>query len=327
VTGNAGTTVIYGGTAAADTADGADKITYSGQGTATIYAAAGDDSITLNGAGATTLDSTSTTTVFAGNGNDSVFINKSAIAAGLTNITLGAGADSVTVGTASDATYLPSVVTTPGATGGATESAALVFKALAAGESVTVAGLTYTTAVDATAATVASAFASLNAGATTGAGAGTYTGTLTAFNTGAATVANVTATSTTAATNVPDIIVSGTTLSSGSGNGITISDFTVGTGGDKLVVQNGIGTANAAGTGTVTIVDASSAQTQQAALDLAVAANGAAKGSVAAVLFQGAAYVVVNNDANATFNATTDLAIKLTGVTDLAALSTATQIV
>jgi len=332
VTGNAGTTVIYGGTAAADAADGADKITYSGQGTATIYAAGGDDTITLNGAGATTLDSTSTTTVFAGNGNDSVFINKSAIAAGITNITLGAGADSVTIGSTADTNYVPGVVISQGSAAGAgtTESAALTFKALATGESVTVAGLTYTATADLSATQVATAFGNTAANATTNAAGtanGTYSGTLTGFGIGASTGATATATSSTTNTNVTDIVVTGTTNSAGSGNGITVSDFTVGNGGDKLVVQNGIGTANVAGTGTVTIVDASSAQTQQAALDLAVSANSAAKGSVAAILFQGAAYVVVNNDANATFNAATDLAIKLTGVTDLAALSTATQIV
>jgi len=95
VLNNAGTTVIYGDTAAADSNGGNDTITFSGQGTATIYAAGGNDSITLSGAGNATADSTSTVTVFGGNGNDQVTIGAHTDGIGTYNLTLGAGADVV----------------------------------------------------------------------------------------------------------------------------------------------------------------------------------------------------------------------------------------
>lgn len=98
VAGNSGTTVIYGGTSAADSADGADVINYSGSGTATIYAAGGNDTINLTGNGSATASQASTTTVFAGNGTDSVNIVGSANANGTISVTLGAGQDSIQIG-------------------------------------------------------------------------------------------------------------------------------------------------------------------------------------------------------------------------------------
>ncbi|MCJ2080774.1 beta strand repeat-containing protein [Methylobacterium sp. J-090] len=90
-----GATVIYGDTAAADPAGGADTIAFSGQGQTTIYAAGGNDIVTLNGAGSATVDATSTTTVFGGNGNDSVTIAAHTDAIGAYSLTLGAGSDIV----------------------------------------------------------------------------------------------------------------------------------------------------------------------------------------------------------------------------------------
>jgi len=98
VAGNSGTTVIYGGTSAADSGDGTDIINYSGSGTATIYAAGGNDTINLTGNGSATASQASTTTVFAGNGTDSVNIVGSANANGTISVTLGAGADSIQIG-------------------------------------------------------------------------------------------------------------------------------------------------------------------------------------------------------------------------------------
>jgi hypothetical protein len=120
VGGNAGTTVIYGGTAAADANDGNDQIYYSGQGTATIFAAAGDDSVVINTSGTNitaangtaltdaaagtavsggNISPSSSTTVFLGNGNDSINILNTSSATGTQTITGGAGADVFALGT------------------------------------------------------------------------------------------------------------------------------------------------------------------------------------------------------------------------------------
>jgi len=238
VTGTTGTTVIYGGTAAADANDNADVINYSGQGTATIYAAAGDDSVVINTTGtfadvgtgtvtanngvAATANASSSTTVFLGNGNDSINIlntgNGLTAATGTQSVTGGAGSDTFTIGT--------------------------------------------------------------NANVTTANGSG-----------------------------------------QGSGNGITITDFTVGV--DVLKVNNGI-----AGATTVTVSNVAAGGSLQQALDVAAnnatgnVANGtAAAGTISAVVFNGDTYVVVSNDSASGFQANSDLAIKLTGVTDAATVA------
>ncbi len=102
---------------------------------------------------------------------------------------------------------LPGVVTTQGAVA-TTESSAVTFLGLAAGEEVTVAGLTFKANAAMTASEVATVFASKAAGATpANPAAGTFSGTLTGFSSGAAAAAVVTFTSTTANTNVTDIAV------------------------------------------------------------------------------------------------------------------------
>jgi len=231
IAGNAGTTTIYGGTAAADSNDGADIISYTGQGTATIYAAGGDDTITLGGAGTVTADSTSTVSVFGGNGNDSIILSANSVvgAAGATNtgtvtLTSGAGADVFTLGAATEG----------------------------------------------------------------GAGTGVV----------------------------------------GTGTGITITDFTIGTGGDVLNINNNV--VNGANLGNKFIVDGSGASTLQQALDTAVKANSGTQGTVSLVTFRGDSYVVVHESGtnpNATFAQGTDLAVKLTGVTDLATLQSSITVV
>ncbi|MCJ2082795.1 beta strand repeat-containing protein [Methylobacterium sp. J-090] len=237
VTGTTGTTVIYGGTAAADSNDNADVITYSGQGTATIYAGGGDDSVVINTTGtfidaagtatanngaAATASSSSNTTVFLGNGNDSINIlntgNGLTAATGTQTVTGGAGSDTFTIGS----------------------------------------------------------------------------------NTNSATA---------------------TVSAQGSGTGITITDFTVGV--DVLKVNNGTTAA-----ATVTVSNVAAGGSLQQALDLAAnnatgnAANGtAAAGTVSVVAFNGDTYVVVSNDTASGFQANSDLAIKLTGVTDAATVA------
>jgi flagellar hook-associated protein 2 len=96
--------------------------------------------------------------------------------------------------------------TTQGATG-TTESSSLAFgRALTAGESITVGGLTYTSTGSTSTDQLAAAFAGLANGATTGPGTGlgAYTGALSGFSTGAATGSTIVATSTTTG-NVSDI--------------------------------------------------------------------------------------------------------------------------
>ena len=76
------------------------------------------------------------------------------------------------------------------------ETSVVTFGALAAGETVTIGGLSYTTTADATASAVAGAFASLTAGATTGpsASTGSYGGTAlqTGFTSGTVNGSNIT---------------------------------------------------------------------------------------------------------------------------------------
>ena len=117
---------------------------------------------------------------------------------------------------------VPSCVTahtTQGAEG-VTETTALGFTTLYAGQSVTIGGLTYTATKDTVAADLASAFASLAVGATTGAGAakGTYSGALTGFSTGAVTNGTVTASSSTANADVANLVVTQTGFSFGATN-------------------------------------------------------------------------------------------------------------
>jgi flagellin len=118
-------------------------------------------------------------------------------------------------------TPLPTVSKTDGVAGtldGVTEESVLTFPAMSKGQTVTVAGLTYTATVANSGAEVAAAFANLTSGAATGPSTkGTYSGALAAFNSGKVNVSSdVTFTSTTRFSNVTDITVSsGTTVAGG----------------------------------------------------------------------------------------------------------------
>jgi flagellar hook-associated protein 2 len=106
---------------------------------------------------------------------------------------------------------LPSATVTQGVTA-ANETSLVTFKDMVAGQTVTVAGLTYTSTGATTAAQVAQAFASAAANSTpTNPSTGTFSGTLTGFSSAASNGANLTFTSTTAGSNVTDIAVSGAT--------------------------------------------------------------------------------------------------------------------
>ncbi len=105
----------------------------------------------------------------------------------------------------------PAVQTTTGITQ-RTESSAVTFKPMSAGQTVTVAGLTYTATDTTTAAEVAAAFSGIQSGGAlpTGLTKGLFSGSLSGFNAGASSAGNagLTFTSTSSLTNVTDIAVS-----------------------------------------------------------------------------------------------------------------------
>jgi flagellin len=93
-----------------------------------------------------------------------------------------------------------------------TETSAVTFNAMTAGQSITLGGLTYTATAANTAAEAAAAFVSLTNGATTKAGitTGTYSGTLSGFASGTLSgTATVTFTSASTGTNVTNMPISG----------------------------------------------------------------------------------------------------------------------
>lgn len=128
---------------------------------------------------------------------------------------------STTAGSVNDIAVTPSVgVTAPIVTitqgqVAETEASAITFKDMAVGQSVTVAGLTYTATQATTASEVATFFAGLSAGAATPANPakGTFSGVLTGFNSGVSSGGTLNFTSTTAGTNVTDIAISGAKIS------------------------------------------------------------------------------------------------------------------
>lgn len=141
------------------------------------------------------------------------------------------------------------------AVAGVTESASVKFTAMTAGQTLVIAGLTFTASTALTAAEAAAAFANLAVGTlpvvgdTQGAGPaskGTYTGVLTGWTSGAVSTDTVVFTSTSAATNVADLTNTGTaaaTITTTAGSGET----TAVTG--RLGVVSGAVTVNdAAGT-------------------------------------------------------------------------------
>jgi len=327
-----GSTIIYGGTAAADAADGKDIISFTGNGTTTIYAAGGNDTVTINGIATVTDSAKSTVAVYGGAGDDSVTLLGTQGSNGTHTIFLGDGADKLTVGStvaAAANTTTTAANTTNGNGTTQPEVTTVTFGELTAGNSVTVGGLTFKANVDLTASQVAAKFNGITSGQTadslnTSVTDGFFTGgqtqwTYTAAQTGSTAAVVFTATTAGNADQATLAVSQAVGVSNGSGQGITVDTFVVGT--DNLTVQNGIG-----GGGNLNIVNGTG-QTIQTALDLAISQSPQSAGTVSAVLFQGAAYVVVNNDGNSTFNANSDLAIKLTGVSSLSALQGSVTII
>ena len=91
-----------------------------------------------------------------------------------------------------------------------TETSAVTFNAMTAGQSITLGGLTYTATVANTAAQAAAAFASLSNGATTGVTTyGSFSGTLSGFASSGVSTSTVTFTSASTGTNVTNMPISG----------------------------------------------------------------------------------------------------------------------
>ena len=110
-------------------------------------------------------------------------------------------------------------IRTGGASGtvtGVTETSVLTFPAMSKGQTITVAGLTYTATVANSGAEVAEAFANIAAGGTGSSTKGTYSGALALFSSGPKTASSdVTFTSTTRFATATDIAVSSSTTVAG----------------------------------------------------------------------------------------------------------------
>ena len=149
---------------------------------------------------------------------------------------------------------------------GSTETATVTFTDLNTGDSVTVAGVTYTAAAATTANDVAAAFASLAVGASLS--TATMSGTLADFSSGTASGAVVVFTSATAYTNVSNLVVSGTASVPTS------------------VVSEGIAAVNE--TATVTFTDLAAGKTiTMAGFTYTAPSNGADAATVASAFLSG----------------------------------------
>ena len=195
--------------------------------------------ITLNGGSSVTVNSTTTATGAVTIGNTTaptgaVIVNHTVAGTG----TAAGGAITITGGTTVNVTEVltqatkgftttgslvnvTGTATTTGVTVTQTTPVALVaaatntvasvaFNSLAVGQSVTVAGLTFTATLATIAAQVATAFASLASGATSGAGTGTgsYSGTFSGFTTSAASTNAIVATATTTGVVAAPVVAS-----------------------------------------------------------------------------------------------------------------------
>jgi len=162
-----------------------------------------------------------TTTTAAAVGNNEVEVLQLAksqrrVSDGFTtaNASLNGGrAMRLSFGLGSTDTWTPTLSTVQGQSGVTPfdESTAVTFKDMTVGQSVTVAGLTYTATQATSASEVATIFSGLNASLTTPANPskGTFTGALTAFNSGVNAGGTLNFTSVLSGTNVADLLVSG----------------------------------------------------------------------------------------------------------------------
>jgi len=302
-----GSTTIFGGTGAADSLDGNDNITVSGGGTFAIYGNAGADTILAQNLVASSGSSVTSVTVFGGRGEDNLNINVT----GVVKANLAVFGSENSVDNAD-------TITTANAIGGNT----IIYGGTAAADATDGKDLITVTGSGTTTIYAAGGDDTINlAGANS---AADTTSAITAFggagNDSIALGTQVAANGTiniTAGSGADTISLTSTTANASIGQGITITDFVTGAGGDKLVLTTGSATP------VVTVTTA--AQTLQQALDAAAA--GATPNQVGVVAFQGSTYVVIDNNDGTTFNAAADVAIKLTGITDVAAVAAAITLV
>jgi flagellar hook-associated protein 2 len=228
-----------------------------------------------------------------------------------------AGTNTTDIAVTSTAATAPGVSTTQGVSA-ATEYAAVTFKDMAAGQSVTVAGLTYTTTASATAAEVAAVFASRTASATTptNPSTGTFSGALSGFNAGGNLgTGTLYFSSTTAGANVADIATSGASarISLAAGKDTPqdlVNAINATTTGVKAqLVNTGDGTANP----------------YQIILSGAVGASGAF--SIATNYGSGSGSPGLNFGSNAANQTATDASVKIDGVSYTRSTNNVTDVV
>lgn len=321
--GNGAVTSIFGGQGAADSTDSADTITFNGGGTVNIFGNAGADTITLGGtqgAGgvAGTITAGANVTVHGGIDGDTVNINVGAttvatVAGVVTGTTVAAsativaygdeGADTINVNNNAGTTVIYGDTAAADAAGGndtivySGQGTATIYAA-GGNDTITLNGAGTATADSTSTTTVFGGNG--NDQVTIGAHSdsiGTFNLTLGAGS---------------------DTVLANTkTFQTVVGQNINVTDFTIGAGNDSITLTTGNAQTSAVAVG-------GTFQTLQQALDAAANAvgSGTTAGGVGIVAFGGSSYVVVNeaatNGGNAVagFQAGTDLAIKLTGVTD-----------
>ncbi|MFA5428388.1 MAG: DUF4214 domain-containing protein [Sulfurimonas sp.] len=297
--------------------------------------------------GPSTLDIQTTGTNFIGGTGNGDTIT---VGAGINQISAAGGADSITLGhDGTDYTGTDKVIVGVG-TAAQTETHAITFQDLIAGQSVTVDGLTLTASGAIAAADVAAGFANLtNAASTEGSAVtnGTWSGAKsTAWTSGAVDTATVTFTSETANTNVTDIVVTsaGTAeivaptavgAADTQGSAGTASDAAPSTTALESIINFDIATdeldlgygtallATSADTGiasiTIGVVTFEASVITIEAMLTAVFTELADSNNTAAFVYSGNTYVVQGDGVAGMQDS--DIMLQLTGVTDLTDLS------
>nr|USU31146.1 autotransporter-associated beta strand repeat-containing protein [Methylobacterium sp. OTU13CASTA1] len=295
-TGANASTIIFGGQGAADPTDGADTIIFNGGGSVSIFGNAGDDQITLGATGG--LDSTTNAVVHGGIGNDTIGLTFAAGTKATTQVYGDEGGDRITVTNAGGNTVIYGDTAAADPAGGDDTIAfsgqgQTTIYAAGGNDTITLSGRGTATADSTSTTTVFG-----------GGGNDSITITVHTDTIGADTLTLGAGSDIVAARYSTNGAVFGQT--------ITITDFATGSGNDVLQLTTpGTQLQASAVTGDF--------QTLQRALDAATtntAGTTTAAGSIGVAAFQGSTYVVVN-DGTLGFNASTDLAIKLTGVTDV----------
>lgn len=241
---------------------------------------------------------------------------------------------SVKIGEVSTASIGRGAVSSLSSTGssGVKEASAVTFAAMTTGQSVTVAGLTYTSTTASTATEVASAFASLTSGASAGDGTkGTFSGVLDGFASGAKASATAVAVTFTATGlgDVTDITTSGLSSDGSTLTALSIST-TDGTGSAGLdagdLILNGVtvGGFNAAYDTVSSTANASSAIARAAAIN-AVSADSGVRAVVGNTVVAGSAMTAASLTGTITINGVSTASVSTISdaTADRAAITTA----